>query len=127
MKEQLTKAEEQLMQYVWRLKQAYLKDIVAEYPDPKPAYTTISTVVRVLVRKGFLNFESFGKVRRYAPTLTKEQYYGGQLKHMIGNFFDGSSSRFALYFAENESLKLDELEEMKALIEAKIKKLKQHD
>ncbi len=62
---ELTKAEEQLMQYLWELKSAYLKDIVEQYPEPRPAYTTISTVVNVLVKKGFIDYKTHGKVREY--------------------------------------------------------------
>ncbi|MDY8135961.1 BlaI/MecI/CopY family transcriptional regulator [Aquimarina sp. 2201CG5-10] len=124
---ELTKAEEQIMQYIWKLEKAFLKDVVEQFPEPKPAYTTISTVVRVLVKKGFLNFESFGKIRQYYATVSKEQYFKKHFKNVIGNFFSGSSSKFALFFTENEDLKLSELEEIKNLIEEKIETLKEQN
>lgn len=125
MNTELTKAEEQLMQYVWKLEKAFLKDIVEQYPEPKPAYTTISTVVRVLVKKGFLNFETFGKTRRYSTTITKESYFKRHLTEVIGHFFSGSRSKFASFFTNNEDLNLTELEEIKLMIDQKIATLKQ--
>ncbi|HAS41673.1 MAG TPA: penicillinase repressor [Microscillaceae bacterium] len=121
---ELTKAHEQVMQYVWELEKAFLKDIVDQFPEPKPAYTTVSTVVRVLVRKGFLKFNTYGKVREYYPAITKEAYVKKQFKNVIGDFFSGSTSKFARFFTESEDMNLTELEEMKNLIEEKIKNLK---
>jgi len=121
---ELTKAEEQLMHYLWKLEKAFLKDIVEAFPEPRPAYTTISTVVGVLVRKKFLNFNTYGKVRQYYPTISKEHYFKRHLKQVIGSYFSGSSSKFALYFTENEDLDLTELEKMKLMIEEKIADLK---
>ncbi|MDP2540595.1 penicillinase repressor [Tenacibaculum discolor] len=122
---ELTKAEEQVMQYVWKLDKAFLKDIVEQFPEPKPAYTTISTVVRVLVKKEFLKFDTFGKVRQYSPTISKEQYFKKHFKNVIGSFFSGSKSKFAMFFTENEDFNLSELEEIKSLIEDKIETLKE--
>ncbi len=121
---ELTKAEEQVMQYVWKLEKAFLKDIVEQFSEPKPAYTTISTVVRVLVRKEFLKFDTYGKIRQYYPTVTKEVYFRRHMKEVIGNFFSGSPSKFALFFTNNEDLDLTELEKMKLMLESKIEKLK---
>lgn len=121
---ELTKPEEQVMKYVWKLKKAFLKDIVDQFPEPKPAYTTISTVVRVLVKKKVLKFNTYGKIREYYPTITKEEYVKKHFKNVIGSFFSGSTSKFARFFTESEDLDLTELEEMKMLIEEKIKNLK---
>ncbi|MGI9531259.1 BlaI/MecI/CopY family transcriptional regulator [Lutimonas sp.] len=125
---ELTKAEEQVMQYVWKLEKAFLKDIVEQFPEPKPAYTTISTVVRVLVKKEFLSFTTYGKIRQYYASISKDHYFKRHMKEVIGSFFNGSSSKFALFFTENEDLDVTELEKMKLLLESKIEKLKnQHD
>jgi predicted transcriptional regulator len=121
---ELTKAEEQIMQYAWKLEKAFLKDIVEQFPEPKPAYTTISTVVRVLVKKEFLNFETYGKTRQYYPSVSKDTYFKKHMKTMIGSFFSGSASKFALFFANNEDLNLTELEKMKQMLESKISILK---
>ncbi|CAL2103120.1 BlaI/MecI/CopY family transcriptional regulator [Tenacibaculum sp. 190130A14a] len=125
--DELTKAEKQIMQYVWKLDKAFLKDIVEQFPEPKPAYTTISTVVRVLVKKGFLNFNTYGKVREYYPSISKESYFKKHFSNVIGSFFSGSKSKFALFFTENEDFDLSELEEIKGIIEEKIETLKENN
>lgn len=122
---ELTKAEEQVMQFVWKLEKAFLKEIVEQFPEPRPAYTTISTVVRVLVKKEFLNFDTYGKVRQYYASVSKDTYFKRHMKQVIGNFFSGSPSKFALFFTDNEDLNLTELEKMKLMLENKIEKLKQ--
>jgi len=123
----LTKAEEQVMQYIWKLEKAFLKDIVEQFPEPKPAYTTISTVVRVLVRKEFLKYDSYGKIRQYYATISKENYFNCHIKEVVSNFFSGSSNNLALFFAEKEDMNLTELEKMKRLIEHKIEILKENN
>ncbi len=120
----LTKAEEQVMQHIWKLQKVFLKDIVEQFPEPRPAYTTISTVVRVLVKKEFLKYDTYGKIRQYYPAISKEQYFKKHIKQVIGNFFSGSTSKFALFFTENEDLNISELEKMKLMIEKKIEILK---
>jgi BlaI family penicillinase repressor len=122
-KKELTRAEEQVMHYLWSMEHAFLKDIVEKFPDPKPAYTTVSTVIRVLVKKKFIGFKTYGKINEYYPLVSKTDYFQSRLKPIISNYFSGSSSTFASYFA-NEKLNLSELEEIKQLIDEKIKKLK---
>lgn len=121
---ELTKAEEQVMQILWRLGKGFLKDIVENFPDPRPAYTTVSTVIRVLVKKNFIGFNTYGKINEYYPLISKTDYFKSKLKPIITNYFDGSKRELASFFAEND-LNLTELEEVKSLIEEKIKKLKQ--
>jgi len=119
----LTKAEEQVMKVLWALKQGFLKDILGEFPAPKPAYTTVSTVIRVLVKKGFVGFRTYGKVNEYFPLIEKAEYFNSTVKPMISNYVGDSSSVFTSYFA-NAKLNLSELEEIRQLIDAKIKKLR---
>jgi predicted transcriptional regulator len=120
---ELTKAEEQVMQYLWKLKKGFLKDIVDQFSDPKPAYTTVSTVIRVLVKKEFIGYNTYGKINEYYPLVSKNDYFQNHVKEIINNFFDGSAPQFASFFA-NEQLNLSELNEIKALIEEKIKQAK---
>ena len=120
---ELTRAEEQVMQYLWELEKGFLKDIVNKFPDPMPAYTTVSTVIRVLVKKGFVGYTAYGKTHEYHPLLTKKNYFRSRLKPIISNYFAGSPATFASYFAHDQ-LNLSELEEIRQLIEVKIKKLK---
>ena len=117
---ELTKAEEQLMQYLWNLKKAYLKDIVEQYPEPAPAYTTISTVVNVLVKKGFIGFETHGKSREYFPQLTKEKYTRQSMNGLMSSLFDNSAKKFASYFASQDNLSVEELQEIRKLIDEQI-------
>jgi len=123
MHKELTRAEEQVMQYLWKLDRAFLKDIVDLFPNPKPAYTTVSTVIRVLVKKKFIGFKTYGKINEYFPLISKSDYFKNKLKPIISNYFDGSKAGMASFFAETQ-LNLSELEEVKALIDEKIKKLK---
>ena len=120
---ELTKAEEQVMQYLWAIDKGFLKDIVEQYPEPKPAYTTVSTVIRVLVKKGFIAYNAYGKIHEYYPVVSKKDYSQYHVKSIITNYFNGSAPEFASFFA-NEQLKLSELEEIKQMIEEKIRKIK---
>jgi len=118
---ELTKAEEQLMHYLWSLEKAYLKDIVEQYPKPAPAYTTISTVVNVLVKKGVIGFETHGKSRQYYPLITKEKYTRQSMNGLMNNFFDNSAKKFASFFASQDDLSVEELQEIRKLIDEQIK------
>lgn len=120
----LTKAEEQVMKYLWKLENAYLKDIVEAFPEPRPAYTTISTVIRVLVKKKFLDYKTHGKVHQYYPLVSKDHYFKRHFKAVVKDFFSGSMSKFALFFTEDEDMDLTELEKMKLMIDEKIEHLK---
>jgi predicted transcriptional regulator len=121
---ELTKAEEQLMQILWGLEKAYLKDIVEQYPEPAPAYTTISTVVNVLVKKGFIGFETHGKSREYSPLLSKEKYRQQSMNGLMSSFFDNSAKQFASFFASQKDLSVEELQEIRKLIDEQIKQRK---
>ena len=120
---ELTKAEEQVMQILWKINKGFLKDIVDRFPVPKPAYTTVSTVIRVLVKKEFIGFNTYGKINEYYPLISKNDYFRNHVKSIITNYFHGSTPEFASFFA-NEQLKLSELEEIKKMIEEKIDKIK---
>lgn len=121
---ELTKAEEQLMQYIWKLKKSFLKEIVELFPEPRPAYTTISTVIRVLVKKGFLGYNTYGKIHEYYPLISKKDYFKSHMKRMVQNFFNGSTTELATYFTDSEDINLTELEEIKRMVEAKIQNIK---
>ena len=121
---ELTRAEEQVMQILWRLNKGFLKDIVESFPPPRPPYTTVSTVIRVLVKKKFIGFKTYGKINEYYPVISKVDHFKSKLKPIITNYFDGSKRDMASFFASTH-LNLSELEEVKLLIEEKIKKLKE--
>jgi predicted transcriptional regulator len=121
---ELTKAEEQVMHYIWKLSKSFLKDIVEAFPEPKPAYTTISTVIRVLVKKGFVGYKSYGKIHEYYPRISRKAYFRKHVKSLINNHFDGSAVSFASFFTGDDVVNLVELEEIKQLIDQKINDLK---
>ena len=123
---ELTKAEEQIMQYLWKLEKAFLKDIIEEFPHPRPAYTTISTVVRVLVKKGIIGYNTFGKVNQYFPLISKNAYTREFMKGMMKSFFNDSVGGFTSFFAREQDLSLSDLEEMKSLIEEQIHNKKEN-
>jgi predicted transcriptional regulator len=120
---QLTKAEEQVMHIFWGLKKGFLKDIVEAFSQPKPAYTTVSTVIRVLTKKGFIGFKTYGKTNEYFAIISKAEYFKSSVKPMINSYIESSPARFASFFT-NESMSLTDLEEIKELIDDRIKKLK---
>ena len=122
---ELTKAEDQIMQVLWRLKKAFVKDIIEELPEPKPAYNTVSTIVRILEKKEFVGHEAFGKTFRYYPLITKREYSKFYLKNFVGSYFSNSYKQMVSFFTKEESLSLEEMEEMRKLIENQINKKKE--
>lgn len=123
----LTKAEEQLMQYVWKLEKGFLKDIINKFPDPKPAYTTVATVIGILVKKGFIGFNQYGKVREYFPVVSKRQYSSSQFKRIIHDYFNNSVEQFSSFFTDDTDLSITQLEELKKSIEQQINIKKKKD
>ena len=122
---ELTKAEEQIMQYLWKLEKGFLKNIVEQFPEPKPAYTTVSTVIRVLVKKGFIGFNTYGKVNEYYPKVGKRVYTKAFFSGIFNSFFDKSASGFTSFFTNEAGLSLTDLEEMKQIIEEQIQRRKE--
>jgi len=120
----LTKAEEQIMQCIWLVKKGFLKDIIDRLPDPKPAYTTVATIINTLIKEGFVRFNQYGKLREYYPAVTRNTYFARQVKGIVNNFFNHSYSQFASTFTE-DNLSLTELEELRQLLENQIAKQKE--
>ncbi len=121
---ELTKAEEQVMQYLWDMGKGFLKDIVEEFPEPRPAYTTISTVIRVLVKKGFIGFNAYGKTHEYFPLIPRKEYFRKHVNNLISDHFGGSVVDFASFFTGNREVDLTELEEIRSLIDEKIREIR---
>ncbi len=117
----LTQAEEQIMQILWELKKGFVNDIVALLPEPKPAYTTVSTIVRILEQKGFIAHKAYGRTHEYFPLVSKENYSGEYLNNFTRNYFSNSYKALASFFAHGEDLSIRELEEIKLLVEEQIK------
>lgn len=108
---QLTQAEEQVMIELWKLKAAFVKDIITELPEPKPAYNTISTIIRILEKKGFVQHKAFGKSHQYFPIISKAEYRSTSLKSLIGKFF-GSSSQLVSHLVKEENISLEEIDQL---------------
>jgi len=119
---ELTKAEEQIMMVLWELKQAFVHDIIEQLPEPKPAYNTVSTIVRILEKKGFIDHDVFGKTHRYFPAIEKKSYTKLIAKGMLSNYFSNSLHQMVSFFSNEKKISLAELEEMKAMIEMQIRK-----
>jgi len=118
----LSKTEEELMQHIWRLENAFMKDILEAYDAPKPATTTIATLLKRIRDKGFIDYETFGKSRKYYPLVSKSDYFGKHFRGLLQNFFGNSASRFASFFTQSTDLSKDELEALRAVIDEEIKK-----
>jgi BlaI family transcriptional regulator, penicillinase repressor len=122
---QLTKTEEQLMQHLWERKTAFMKDLVDSYPDPKPAPTTVATLLKRMIDKGFVGFKVYGNSREYYPLIAKTDYFSKHVNELIKNFFNDSATQFASFFTKRSDFSADELEQLKEVIEQEIKRKKQ--
>ncbi len=108
----LTKAEEDIMQQLWKLEQAFVKEIIAELPEPKPHYNTVSTIIKILEEKGFVDHESFGKSNRYFPLVQKADYSKNSMKQFVSKYFEGSFSSMLSFFAKEKDISVTELEDI---------------
>ncbi|MEM9671790.1 MAG: BlaI/MecI/CopY family transcriptional regulator [Cyclobacteriaceae bacterium] len=109
---ELTKAEEEIMQVLWELESAFVKDIIQELPEPKPAYNTVSTIVRILQQKEFVGHEIHGKSHKYHPLITKEAYTKSFMKGFVKKYFSGSYRQMVSFFTKEDNLSLSELEQL---------------
>src|SRR5882757_8490742 len=117
---ELTRAEEQVMQVLWTLEKGFVKDIIEKLPNPKPAYNTVSTIVRILETKGFVDHKAYGKTHEYFPVVSRQKYTQFYLNNMMKGYFNGSITSLLSFFADENSLKANELDElMKKLQEIK--------
>lgn len=118
----LSKAEEQLMEHLWKLEHAFMKDILECYKDPKPATTTIATMLKRMADKGVVGYQLFGNSRQYHPLIAKANYFSTHVNGLIKSFFNDSASQFASFFTRETNLSKAELEDLKKLIEQEINK-----
>ena len=121
---ELTKAEEQIMQILWILGKGFVHDILDKLPEPKPAYNTVSTIVRILEKKEFVSYTAYGKTHQYYPLVSKKEYTRTYFKSFINNYFENSYPAMASFFAKDEDLSLSDLEEIKKMMENEIEKQK---
>lgn len=114
---ELTRAEEQLMHVLWQLEKAYVKDVIDMLPEPKPAYNTVSTIIRILETKGFVGHTAFGKSHQYHPIVSKDQYQDFASDKLLSGYFDNSVNRMLSFFVKKEKIDLKEADEIMKLIE----------
>ena len=120
---ELTRAEEEIMQVLWTMNSAFVKDIIEELPEPKPAYSTVSTIVRILQQKGFVGHKAHGQSHMYHPLITKDNYTKAFMKGFVKKYFGGSYQQMVSFFTQENSLTLHELEQLlKDLKKLKAKK-----
>ena len=117
----LSKAEEQLMQILWKKERAFMKDLIDAYPEPKPAPTTVATLLKRMQDKKFVDYKQFGRSREYFPLVRKKDYFSKQVNGLIKNFFNDSASQFASFFTKEADLTKEELEDLRSLIDKEIK------
>lgn len=117
----LTKAEEQLISYLWELNKGYFKEIKELYPEPKPATTTINTLLKRMIDKGAIGFELHGNSRQYYPIITRDDYLSKQVNGLIKNFFNNSAEQFASFFTREADLSEDELKRLRSIVDGKMK------
>ncbi|GAB2694882.1 BlaI/MecI/CopY family transcriptional regulator [Mucilaginibacter koreensis] len=114
---ELTRAEEQLMQVLWQLKKGFVKDVIEQLPEPKPAYNTVSTIIRILETKGFVGHIAHGKSHEYYPLISKEAYKDFAADKLLNGYFDNSVKRMFSFFVQKEKINLKEADELMKLIE----------
>ena len=112
----LTRAEEEIMRILWQLKKAFVKDILAEMPEPKPAYNTVSTIIRILEKKEVVGYTAYGKTHEYFPLITEEEYKRFEMQNLMVNYFDNSLPNLVSFFVKENDLKSKDLDEIMKLI-----------
>ena len=123
----LTRAEEEVMQILWQLEKGMVHDILSKFPDPKPAYNTVSTIVRILEQKGFVGHKAYGRTHEYFPVISKALYTKSSLKGFMTNYFGNSYKSLVSFFANEGKLSMKELEEIQATIHEEIRKQKEEE
>jgi predicted transcriptional regulator len=121
---ELTKAEEQIMQILWNIKKGFVTDILNRFPDPKPAYNTVSTIIRILENKKFISHKAYGRSYEYYPRISKKEYTRVYFRNFISGYFNNSYKALASFYTSEEKLSIKELEEIRQVMDTEIKKQK---
>lgn len=112
----LTRAETEIMKILWRLEKAFIKDILALMPDPKPAYNTVSTFIRILEKKQVIDHITYGNTHQYFPLITEEEFKRHEIQQLMANYFDNSVANLVSFFIHDEKLQSDDFEELRDFI-----------
>jgi BlaI family penicillinase repressor len=116
----LTNAEEQIMKLLWRLDKAFIRDLLTEFSDPKPAPTTVITLLKRMIDKGFVSYKQYGNSREYYPLIKKTDYFSDHINGLIKNFFNNSTAQFASFFTNETDMNKEELKELRDIVDKKI-------
>lgn len=116
----LTNAEEQLMKMLWKLDRAFIRDLLNEFPDPRPASTTVITLLKRMIDKGFVSYRQCGNSREYYPLVKKSDYFADHINGLIKDFFNNSTAQFASFFASETEMSPEELKELRDIVDRKI-------
>jgi BlaI family transcriptional regulator, penicillinase repressor len=119
---ELTKAEEQVMQILWKIEKGFVKDILDEFDDPKPAYNTVSTIVRILQEKGFVTHKAYGRTHEYYPVVSKDDYSKSHLTSFVKDYFSNSFEKMVSFFAREKGISVKEMEKIMEIMEKEVKK-----
>jgi predicted transcriptional regulator len=121
---ELTRAEEEVMQILWKIKKGFVKDILEHFDEPKPAYNTVSTIVRILQNKGFVSHKAYGRTHEYIPLVTKDEYSKRHLKVFVKDYFSNSFEKMVSFFTREKSITVKEMESIMKMMEKEVKKQK---
>lgn len=113
---ELTRAEEEIMRVLWQLKKGFVKDVLAELPEPKPAYNTVSTIIRILEKKELVGYTAYGKTHEYFPLITEEAYRHFQTSQLMENYFDNSLKKLVSFFVQQKNISLSEADDIIRLL-----------
>jgi len=117
---QLTNAEEQIMKLLWKLEKGFIRDLLNEFPEPKPATTTVVTLLKRMIDKGFVSYKQYGNSREYYPLVRKADYFSNHFNGIIKDFFNNSTSQFASFFTNEADMTPDELKELRDIVDKRI-------
>lgn len=122
--QELTRAQEEVLRAIWEVEEGAVSDIQNSLSDPKPAYNTVATVIKVLERKGYVSHKTFGKTHVYFPLVSRREYAQNIMKSAAKGLFNGSFTQMASFFVKNKDISLNELEYLRKMLDEEIEKQK---
>ena len=124
---ELTKAEEQVMQILWKIEKGFVKDLIEYFAKPKPAYNTVSTIIRILEKKGFIGHKAYGKTHEYFPLISKKDYTKTFFRGFLNKYFSNSFQQLVSFFSNENEMSIEEMEKIMKMMEDEIKLKKSED
>jgi predicted transcriptional regulator len=121
---ELTRAEEQVMHILWKIKKGFVKDVLEHFDEPKPAYNTISTIIRILQDKGFVDHKEYGRTHEYYPLISKNEYSKAHMKAFVNDYFSNSFEKMVSFFAKEKTISVREMEEIMKIMQGEVDKHK---